>query len=101
MVYNRAAAAFASATLKDHEIIPAKKNTYVINHSKLWREHTKYQEKLQEKDQKFELVNGICIDGKKDATLTVTEINGKYYKNTTMEKHFVVALEAGSSISPM
>ena len=47
------------------------------------------------------MVKDIYIDGKKHATLTVTELNGKYYKNTIMEEHYIVVRELRSFISPM
>ena len=48
-VYNRAAAAIASSTLKDQGIIKAKEITYVIDHSKLGGERTKYQKSNNKK----------------------------------------------------
>ena len=41
------------------------------------------------------MVDGSYVNGKKDAALTVIEINGKYYKNTIMGEHYVVAGEPG------
>ena len=70
-------------------------NILVIDRSKLRRERARFREKLRKEDKKFQLVNGIYIDGKKDATLTVTEINGIRYKNTILEEHYVVIGEPG------
>ena len=47
----------------------------------------------KEEDKQFQLVNGIYIDGKKDAT--VTEINRIHYENTILEEHDVVIGEPG------
>ena len=48
-VSNRAAAAIASATLKDHGHITNEDNSLIIDRSKLRRERTKFREKNQAK----------------------------------------------------
>ena len=35
------------------------------------------------------MADSIFIDGRKDAAMTMDEANGKYYRRTTFEEHFL------------
>lgn len=102
---DRAGAATGTATLKDFGIVTDTDTTYVIDRSKLRRERQKYREEIQEEEEKlFQMVDGIYIDGKKDATMVTTEHNGKIYRRTDLEEHYVIVGEPGefylSHVSP-
>ena len=76
---DRAAAALATATLKDFEVISYDDTSFVIDRSKLRRERQKHRFAIQEEETvQFDLVNALYLDGKIDDTLTTVEINGKH-----------------------
>ena len=69
----------------------------VIDRSKLSRKRQKGRQKLIE-DQKciFDIVNAICVDGRKNATLTTIETSdSKFYPTTEIEEHYVIVGEPG------
>ena len=80
-ISDRAAAAIGSATLKDFGVVTDHNASLVIDRSKLRREHQKYRDEIRKAEGLFEIVDEIHIDGRKDATLVVTESNGKMYAN--------------------
>ena len=43
----------------------------------------------------FNLVNSMYIDGQKDATLTISEINEKCYRSTVIEEQYIIVGEPG------
>ena len=93
-VSDRVGAAIASAVLVDYGIITADRRQNVIDKNKLRAEIGKLRKKTKEEEKlQFKQVNGIGFDGRKDATLTVKEINHKYYKSTVLEDHYVVTGE--------
>ena len=69
----------------------------VLDRSKIRRQRNKYREiARKEGELQFHLVNGIYIDGKKDAMLTIDrDENGKSYRKTIVEDHHVVVGEPG------
>ena len=74
---DRAGAAIASATLKAFGIVTEEDKRYVVDRSKLPRERQKYREEIRSQEQElFELINSIFVDGTKDATMTMVEVNG-------------------------
>jgi len=93
---DRASAAVANASLKDPGLITDLDKTYVIGKSKLRRE--KYRNIISEEEAIFyKFIDGIYIDGRKDATL-LTEHDaqtGKYHK-TELQEHIVVVGEPGA-----
>ena len=81
-ILDRAAAAIGSATLKDFGVVTEYDASLVIDRSKLRRERQKYRDEIRKAEEGlFEIVDGIYIDGRKDATLVVTESDGKMYAN--------------------
>ena len=38
-------------------------------------------------------MNSIFVDGKKDATMTMVEVNRDYHRQTVIEKHYVIVVE--------
>ena len=93
-VSNRVGAAIASTTLKAFEIVTEEDKRYEVNRSKLRRERQKYREKIRNKEQElFELVDSIFVDERKDATMTMVEVNGKYHRQTVIEEHYVIVGE--------
>jgi len=96
---DRASAAVANAALKDAGLITDLDKTYVIDKNKLRREREKYRNIISEEEAIFyKFIDGIYIDGRKDATL-LTEHDaqtGKYYHKTELQEHIVVVGEPGA-----
>ena len=93
-VSDRAGATKASATLKALAIVTEKDKRYVVDRSKLRSEKQKYREEIRNKKQElFELVDSIFVDGRKDATMTMVEVNGNYHRQTVIEEHYVIVEE--------
>ena len=93
-VSDRAGAAIASATLKAFEIATEEDKRYVVDRSKLRKERQKYREEIKNKEQElFELVDSIFVNGRKDATMTMVEVNGNYHRQTVIEEHYVIVGE--------
>ena len=68
----------------------------VIDRSKLRRERQKYRNEIRKAEEGlFEIVDGIYIDGRKDATLVVTDSDGKMYMQTDLEEHYGIVGEPG------
>ena len=66
----------------------------MVDSSKLRSERQKYREEIKNKEQElFELVDSIFVDGRKDATMTMVEVNGNYHRQTVIEKHYVIVGE--------
>ena len=69
-IFDRAGAAVATATLKAFGIVTDTNKTNVIDRSKLRRERQKYRQQIQKDEElQFGAVDGIYIDGRKDATI--------------------------------
>ena len=93
-VSDRADAAIALAKLKGFGIVIEEDKRYVVDGSKLRRERQKYREEIRNKEQElFELVDFIFVDGRKDATMTVVEVNKNYHCQTVIEEHYVIVGE--------
>ena len=93
-VYHRAGAAIALATSKAFGIVTEEDKRHVVDRSKLRRERRKYREEIRNKEQElFELVGKIFADGRKDATMTMVEVNGNYHRQTIIEEHYVIVGE--------
>ena len=93
-VSDRASAAIALATLKAFGIVTEKDKRNVVDRSKLQRERQKFREKIKNKQQElFELVDSIFVDGRKDATMTMVEVNGNYHRQTVIKEHYVIVGE--------
>ena len=85
-VSGRAGAAMASATLKTFGIVTEEDKRYVVDRSQLRRERQKYREEIRNKEQElFELVDSIFVDGRKDATMTMVEVNGNFIAKQSLK----------------
>jgi len=96
---DRASAAVANAALKDAGLITDLDKTYVIDKNKLGREREKYRNIISEDEAIFyKFIDGIYIDGRKDATLLTQHDaqTGKYYHKTELQEHIVVVGEPGA-----
>ena len=49
----------------------------------------------KEEKELFGKADGIYVDGKKDATLVLKEVNGKYSKKVEIEEHIVMVGQPG------
>ncbi|KAB7494258.1 hypothetical protein Anas_01934 [Armadillidium nasatum] len=64
--------------------------------NKLRRERNKLRKERQKERRKlFGNITGIGFDGRRDATLQISELNGKYYTSTILEDHYVITGEPG------
>ena len=67
-ISDRAAAAIGSTTLKDFGVVTDYDASLVIDRIKLRRERQKYRDEIRKAEEGlFEIVDGIYIDGRKDA----------------------------------
>ena len=94
-VSERAGAFIASATLKAFGIVIKEDKRHVVDRiSKLRRERQRYREETRNKVQElFELVDSIFVNGRKDATMTMDEVNGNCHRQTVIEEHYVIVGE--------
>ena len=93
-ISDRAGAAIATATLKAFGIVTDTNKTNVIVRSELRRERQKYREEIQKDEElQFGAVNGIYIDGRKDATIISVKQGNSYYRKTIIEEHYVLVGE--------
>jgi len=90
-----ASAAVAKAALTYAGLITDLDKTYVIDENKLRREREKYRNIISEEEAIFyKFIDGIYINGRKDATL-LTEHDtqtAKYYHKTELQEHIVVVV---------
>ena len=57
-------------------------------------EKQKYGAVIRNKEQElFEFVDSIFVDGRKDATMRMVEVNGNYHRQTVIEEHYVIVGE--------
>ena len=96
-ISDRAAAALANAVLKDVGLVTENDKKLVIDKNKLRRERQKYREDIRQNQSKFfHMINGVYVDGRKDATLTTSQLdNGKSYQSMHLEEHYVMVGEPG------
>ena len=93
-ISDRAGAAIATATLKAFGIATDTNKTNVIDRSKLRRERQKYREEIQKDEElQFGAVDGIYIDGRKDATIISVKQGNSYHRKTIIEEHYVLVGE--------
>lgn len=94
---DREGAAIANAVMYDIGYISESNTKFVIDRSKLRREREKYRKEIIQKEKNFcDVVDGIYLDGRKDATLSTRhEGNNKHYSTTVLEEHYVVIGEPG------
>ena len=71
---DRAGAAVATGTLVDYGYVSNKNKKNIIDRSKIRRERQKYRKEIIKKESMFfNITDGIFIDGRKDATLSMRE----------------------------
>ena len=71
-----------------------------MDRSKLRRERQKYRKETRNKEQElFELVDSIFVDGRKDATRTMVQVNGNYHCQTVIEDHYAIVGEPNGFLS--
>ncbi|CAH0546980.1 unnamed protein product [Brassicogethes aeneus] len=87
-VSDRAGAAIASAVLHST-------NVGVIDKNKLRRKRKKTRENIVEQN-KILHVPALYFDGRKDKTLTLTEKDGQYYRQSILEEHISLIKEPES-----
>ena len=88
---DRAGASVITATLIDCGCVTPEDQSKVVSHKKLHHErHLARQEQQQRELQGRENVISYYFDGKKDATLTKQNVNGKWYPKVELEEHYVV-----------
>ena len=94
---DREGAAIANGIMCDIGYISETNTKFVIDRSKLRRERAKYRMEIMTKEQTFiDVVDGIYLDGRKDATLSTRhEGDNKHYPTTVLEEHYVVVGEPG------
>ena len=82
--------------LIDHGIIEPNDTKFVIDRSKLRRERMHHREEMRKEEKElFGKVDGIYVDGKKDATLVLKEVDGKYSRKVEIEEHIVMVGQPG------
>ena len=95
-ISDRAGAAVASAALKDFGLISSDDKTNVIDRHKLRRERDRYRQAIrQDEESLFAQVESIYVDGRKVATMVMTQAEGESYRQTILEEHYVVVGEPG------
>ena len=93
-VSDRAGAGIASATLKAFGMVTEEDKRYMVDRSKRQSKRQKYRKKIRNKERElFELVNSIFVDERKDATMTMVEVNDSYHRQTVIEEHYVIVGE--------
>ena len=100
LISDRAGAAVANAVMKDlnsNGLLIKYDKSLSVDRSKLRRERGKYREDARmEDDALFLKVDGIYIDGRKDATQVMVNKEDKCYRKTIVEEHYVVVGEPGA-----
>ena len=94
-VSDQAGAPIVNSVLQEAGIISPSDKLFVIDKNKLKRQRNKYRQEIRaEKDRFFELVNGIYVDGRQDATVVLTiGKNDKTFMKTTLEEYYVMVGE--------
>ena len=92
-VSDRAGAAIANSALQDAGVITRSQISFVIDKNKIKKTKKHRQEIRTEKDEFFELVNSVNVDGRQDATLVLSSKKGKTYIKNVFEEHYVIVWE--------
>ena len=96
-VSDQVSAAIASAVLNNFGVIDDSALENVIDQSKLSRSVQNAGKNSREDEEcKFEIVNAIYVDGRKDVTLTTIETSdSKFHPEGEIEKHYETVGEPG------
>lgn len=93
---DRSGAAIATSVLKDHGIVTDDNTALVIDRSKLRRERATHRDQIRKEEEILsDSLDGVYVDGHKDATNVILQANGKYYRRVELEEHYVVVGEPG------
>jgi len=95
-VSNRAAAFLASSMLQDVGIITENDTSSVIDKCKIQRARKKSRMNNVTLNNSVIYLQSLYFDGKKDQTLTQTQINGSMHKRTVVEEHITLLTEPKS-----
>ena len=94
---DRAGAAIATSTLQHMGIVTNEDKSLVIDPSKLRRERQRCRKEICQEVSNFKYVSGLYFDGRKDATQVMLKgPNGKMYRSTQLEEHYVLIGEPGT-----
>ena len=97
---DRAGATVANAAIKDLEInniLSCKSNAFLVDRSKLRRERTKFrQEAVLRNEENASEINGIHVDGRKDAALVQEQLTNKFKRKVATKRHYVIIGEPGA-----
>ncbi|KAK0048904.1 hypothetical protein Bpfe_021670 [Biomphalaria pfeifferi] len=97
-ISDRAAASLATAVLIDVGFITKQNQSFVIDKNKVHRERLNLRKGLQrDMRQSPKGITSIYFDGRRDTTLVKVNRSGKWYGDTTVENHYVLVEEPGSS----
>ena len=94
---DRAGTAIASSVLQDLRLVNEENRSMITDYHKLRRERQKYREEIRKQEENFSLVDGLYLDGRKDATQVLLQgRNGKLYQSVQLEKHYTLVGEPGT-----
>ena len=95
---HKAGAAIASSVLQDLGLVNEENRSMIIDYNKLRRERQKCREEIRKQEKEnFSLVNGLYLDGRKDATQVLLQgSNGKLYQLVQLEEHYTLVREPGT-----
>ncbi|KAK0057091.1 hypothetical protein Bpfe_013455 [Biomphalaria pfeifferi] len=97
-ISDRAAASLATAVLIYVCSITKQNQSFVIDKNKVHRERLNLRKGLQrDMRQSPKGITSIYFDGRRDTTLVKVNRSGKWYGDTTVENHYVLVEEPGSS----
>ena len=92
-VSDRAGAAIANSALQDAKVTAPSDKSFAIDKNELRRQRNKCRQEIRTEDEFFISVNGVYVNGWKDATLVLSTENGKTYMKTVLEEHYVIVGE--------
>ena len=65
-----------------------------MDYNRLRKERQKYREEIRKQEENFSLVDGLYLDGRKDATQVLLQgPNGKLYQSVQLEEHYTLVGE--------
>lgn len=95
-ISNRAAAALASALLKDLSVKDKNDQTLIIDKNKVQRERNRCRNEVLKKRLDTSMLLAFAFDGRTDETLVTEFINNKIHTRKIKEPHIVVVREPDS-----
>jgi len=92
-ISDRIASFLATALLKDFDLKDKMGNLIIMDKAKVARERKKYRALLRTQRHDNLDIIAFSFDGRKDVSLSRSEMGGKYHTRSTKESHIVVAKE--------